>query len=250
MQSAQTALPPSDAWKPLDSARLPCLVAAPAPDPKAEPAMSSTTYPSPVLAHRRADMAVHAFGLVAIVIAGAMLLWRAGAELPPLMLAACVIYVACALASNLASCTYHFAPWHDRRVLLRRIDHAAIYLSITGTFTPLLAQAGTTRTYAVLALCWALSGFAIWRKITSTEVKSKWSTASYLGLGAIGLSAIPDLSDVPRIAVWCILAGSGCYVIGTAFYARKGMPYRYSIWHTWVSLGGMAMFAGVWLALF
>ena len=62
-------------------------------------------------------------------------------------------------------------------------------------------------------------------------------------------AALPDLRGVPVATLWCILAGSGCYVIGTAFYARKTLPYRYAIWHIWVNLGGIAMFAGVWLAL-
>jgi hemolysin III len=28
------------------------------------------------------------------------------------------------------------------------------------------------------------------------------------------------------------------------------LPFRYAIWHSWVALGGMLMFAGIWLALF
>ena len=206
-------------------------------------------YPSPILSHRRADMAVHAFGLSAILVAGVLLIHKASQTLGPALIAASIIYVVCALISNQASCFYHFAPWHSRRKLLRRIDHAAIYLSIVGTFTPLLVQAGTTRTYIILALCWALAAIASWNKITNPQVKSKWSTASYLALGAIGLLALPDLTNVPAITPKLILAGSTCYAIGTLFYARKSLPFRYSIWHSWVSIGGMLMFAGIWLAL-
>lgn len=207
-------------------------------------------YPSPVLAHRRADQTVHLIGLTAICSAGGVMLSKAAHMLPTELFVAVCIYVACALISNLASCTYHFAPWHGRRVLLRRIDHAAIYLSITGTFTPLLVQAGTTRTFVILALCWALSALAIWNKITNPQVKSKWSTASYLALGAIGLLALPDLTGVPAATTYFILSGSACYAVGTVFYSRKNLPFRYAIWHSWVTLGGALMFAGIWLALF
>lgn len=206
-------------------------------------------YPSTIPINRHADMFVHAFGLCAIVIAGSLLLINASLSLSHALIIACLIYVLCALASNLASCFYHFAPWHERRKLLRRIDHAAIYLSITGTFTPLLVQAGTPRTYTILALCWGLALIAIWNKITNPEVKSKWSTASYLALGAIGLLALPDLTNVPAITPKFILAGSLCYATGTLFYARKTLPFRYAIWHSWVMAGGMFMFAGIWLAL-
>lgn len=208
------------------------------------------TYPSPALSHRRADMAVHVVGLALILIAGAALIVKAVGTLPPLHILAAVIYVLCALTSNLASCAYHFSRWHDRRLMLRRIDHAAIYPVIAGTFTPFFVQAGTPWTLSLLVLCWGLTALAIWAKITNEAVKSRWSTASYLGLGALGLCALPDLSGVPRTALWLILGGAACYIAGVTFYIRKTMPYRYAVWHTWVSCGGILMFASIWIALF
>ncbi len=212
--------------------------------------MIAPTYPSTVLAYRRADMAVHAVGLCMIGIAGGVLISRVAAGMDGALITACIIYVASALASNQASMAYHFAPWHDRRVLLRRIDHAAIYPSITGTFTVFFVNAGTTWTLTLLGICWALTALAVWNKITNKTIKSRWSTASYLGLGAIGLLALPDLGDVPAATPWCILAGAFCYAFGTLFYARKTLPYRYAIWHMWVNFGAICMFAGIWMALF
>jgi hemolysin III len=215
-----------------------------------EPNMTGTTFPSPNLSHRRADMAVHAIGFTLVVTAGSALIWRTSLGLGPAMIAAALVYVLCALASNLASVAYHFGPWHDRRMLLRRIDHAAIYPSITGTFTPFFVLAGTPWTYILLIACWVLTLIAAWNKVTSETVKAKWSTASYLGLGALGLLAIPDLTGVPAATPWCILSGAGCYAIGTAFYARKSLPFRYAIWHMSVNIGAVLMFVGLWQALF
>lgn len=212
--------------------------------------MTTPTYPSVNPSHRRADMAVHAVGLLLILTAGFVLIRNVAGDCGGKIAVAVIVYVLCALISNLASWAYHFSPWHDRRKQLRRIDHAAIYPSISGTFTPFFILAGTNWTFTLLCLCWALTALAIWNKITNVEVKSRWSTASYLGLGAIGLSALPDLTDVPLATLWCIIGGALCYVIGTGFYARKSMPYRYAIWHTWVNFGGILMFAGVWLAIF
>ncbi|MFK7754402.1 MAG: hemolysin III family protein [Sedimentitalea sp.] len=212
--------------------------------------MSATTFPSQNPSYRRADLAVHLVGLVLILSAGGVLIFNAVQSLEGKLVVASSVYVLCALASNLASCCYHFSPWHDRRKVLRRIDHAAIYPSISGTFTPFFVQADTTWTMTLLWICWGLTVVAIWNKITNETVQSRWSTASYLGLGAIGLCAVPDLSDVPAATLWFILAGAGCYVIGTLFYSRKTLPYRYAIWHIWVNFGGIFMFAGIWLALF
>ncbi len=212
--------------------------------------MTTVTYPSPVPAHRRADAYVHAVGFAMILTAGGALLLRGQGVLSGALQMAVVVYVLCALASNLASVTYHFSGWHAHRTTLRRIDHAAIYPSITGTFTPFFVLAGTSWTSALLWICWGLTAAAVWKKIFSATVKGPWSTASYLGLGALGLSALPDLGGVPLATLWCVLGGAACYVIGTGFYARKTMPYRYAIWHTWVNLGAVLMFVGVWLALF
>ena len=211
--------------------------------------MIETTYPSPVPSQRRADLIVHVIGLIAILVAGGLLISNSVLGLERGLIIAVVVYVACALTSILASMAYHFSTSHHRRKLLRRIDHAAIYPSISGTFTPFFVLAGTTWTMALLWISWGLTAVAVWNKITNETIKSRWSTASYLGLGAIGLSAIPDFTTIPIATLWCILSGSAAYVIGTAFYARKSMPYRYAIWHSWVNIGGALMFAGVWVAL-
>lgn len=210
----------------------------------------TTTFPSPNPAHRLADMVVHAIGSVLIVAGGCALIYRAAGHLNTALVAAVVVYVLCALASNLASWAYHFSTRHDRRVLLRRIDHAAIYLSISGTFTPFFVQANTTWTMSLLVVCWGLTAVAIWNKVTNETVKSKWSTASYLGLGAISLCAFPDLTGVPAATFWCVLSGVAAYVIGTIFYSRKTMPFRYSVWHSWVTIGAICMYAGIWIGLF
>jgi hemolysin III len=195
-------------------------------------------------------MAVHVTGLLLILVGATALVGLAAQRLEAALIAAVLVYAICALASNLASWAYHFAPWHSRRSLLRRIDHAAIYPSISGTFTPFFVLADTSWTLAMLWLCWGLTVLAILNKITNKTIKSRWSTASYLGLGAIGLSAVPDMGDVPLTTLWCIIVGALVYVVGTGFYARRSMRYRYAIWHGCVNAGGIAMFAGIWLALF
>ncbi len=212
--------------------------------------MSVVTFPSLPTRYRFADLVVHIVGLCLILVAGSALVRKAFSELDTSLVLAVIVYVAAALGSNLASFAYHFSKRHSLRPKLRRIDHAAIYPSIAGTFTPFFVQAGTTWTMTMLAVCWTVTAIAMWKKITDEQVKSRWSTASYFGLGAIGLLAIPDLKDVPTTTLWAIFAGCASYAIGTIFYARKDMPYRYATWHMWVNFGGISMFVGIWLALF
>ncbi|QTD55634.1 hypothetical protein [Parasphingorhabdus cellanae] len=45
-------------------------------------------------------------------------------------------------------------------------------------------------------------------------------------------------------------AASGVfYSLGTIFYVRKAQPFRYSIWHSFVMMGGASFFVTMWVAL-
>ena len=184
--------------------------------------MITPTFPSIASSHRRADLITHVVGLVLIVAAGGLLIARSADLLDFRLVIAVIVYVAC----------------------------AAIYPSITGTFTPFFVLASTPWTMSLLWVSWGLAAFAIWKKITGKVVQGRWSTASYLALGAIGLSALPDLRDVPLESLWLIIAGAASFVIGTVFYTRRSMRFRYAVWHIWVNIGGILMFASIWIALF
>jgi len=49
--------------------------------------------------------------------------------------------------------------------LLRRVDHAAIYLKIAGTYTPLVVMIGSGFAYLVLAVVWTLALIGVLLKL-------------------------------------------------------------------------------------
>ena len=209
----------------------------------------TANFPSPIRIHRIADFVVHSLGLIFILTAGHWLLIKSFMELPWTTTFAVGVFVLSALASNLASVTYHFSTFHGHRKLLRRIDHAAIYFSISGVFTPLFVLSDTTFTKFLLAACWIATAFAVFKKVTDTEVKSWWSTASYFGLAVTALSGLPDIAHVSGLTVRFIAAASLLYTVGVAFYVQTGFPFRYAIWHTFTNLAGACLFAAVWVAV-
>jgi hemolysin III len=208
---------------------------------------TAPNFPTPDAKQRRTDLYVHLIAHLAILVGGGVLIWHIQMTHGTAVQISIWVYALCALGSNLASMRYHFSPRHGARVHLRRLDHAAIYPSITGSFTPLLVMIGTAFSLGILALCWGFSLLGIWLKLTSAEVKSRWSTASYLGLGALSLTALPLL---PSKTLWWVLVSSCMYLIGVSIYTRKSLPYRYALWHSCCNLGGVAMFVGIWQALF
>lgn len=206
-------------------------------------------YPSPDMQERRADFIVHGIGLIFILLASVALFIQA-ADHGAAVIAAVSTYVIGVAFSHVISMFYHLSPFHGRRLALRRIDHAAIYLTIAGTFTPLFVLAGTEFSLFLLTIVWALAIPAMLYKIFGKNLDSRWSLASYLGLGWMGIIGVPEMmAQLPGLSLWAMLAGGVFYSLGTIFYARKTQPFRYSIWHSFVMMGGASFFVAIWVAL-
>src|ERR1700760_3372527 len=105
-----------------------------------------------------ADWIVHAVGLVCgLVGAGGLVVVAADAtEGHPLVPVG--VYVAGLLAMLTCSALYHVLRSHPRRDWLRRLDHAAIFVMIAGTYTP-VAALGLERPWdlAIIAAVWAVA---------------------------------------------------------------------------------------------
>ncbi|MXO57055.1 PAQR family membrane homeostasis protein TrhA [Pontixanthobacter gangjinensis] len=208
-------------------------------------------YPSPTNAERYADGAVHIIGLTAVLTGCLTLVIFSAFEFGAALFAACVIYAISMTASFAISASYHLLPHHHWRLGLRRMDHAAIYALIAGTFTPLLVFVGSLTAYTILAAVWVLAIPAMLYKIFGTHIEPRWSMASYLGLGWIGAIAIPDFwASLSTSALVACGAGGFFYTFGAILFSRKTQPFRYSIWHIFVLLGTLSFFIAIWLSLF
>lgn len=208
-------------------------------------------YPSELLHERIADAVVHGLALIVILIAGTALMISAAIWASAGLVVACAIYCFGLLGSFAVSASYHLLPWHNARQVLRRLDHVAIYALIAGTFTPLLVQIGTGWAYVVLGAIWLLAIPAMIYKLVGSNIEPSWSLASYLGLGWMGVLAIPEFGDhLSATAIAAILVGGSIYTAGTYFYVKKVQPYRHAIWHSFVLTGTAFLFVAIWTTVF
>lgn len=138
-------------------------------------------------------------------------------------------------------------PTSTRRRLLRRLDHAAIYLFIAGTNTPLCVVTLRDRFGGdAFYLLWALALAGVVFKICWLEAPRWLSTASYLAVGALGTVLVLPLmqSLQPAAFIW-FLAGVGWYLLGTAVFSLRrpnpwpGVVGHHELWH-FLSLAGSA----------
>jgi hemolysin III len=109
-------------------------------------------FPNATIPERIADGTVHAIGVLGALTGAIMLLmWASGMVSVGVMIALAISGIAL-IATFAASGTYNMMPFAGPRPMLRRIDHAALYLKIAGTYTPLVVMIGGWFAYSILAI--------------------------------------------------------------------------------------------------
>ncbi|HBS49762.1 MAG TPA: hemolysin III [Rhodobacteraceae bacterium] len=207
-------------------------------------------YPRYARSERIADALMHGLGLAG-ALAGSiwLILWaaeRAGGG----QTLALTIYGATLIATFLASFAYHFTPWEHRRAAFRRLDHAAIYLKIAGTYTPLVVLVGSLTSYMVLAVIWALAAFGAARKLWFWRDPSRNGIALYLTMGWLSLLLAGSLLAIlPVSALVLIAVGGGLYTLGVVFYVWESLKFANAIWHGFVLAASVCFFAAIALGV-
>jgi hemolysin III len=122
------------------------------------------------------------------------------------------------------SALYHRVAWEpSARRWMRRLDHAAIYLLIAGTYTPfaLLALSGAWR-WTILPIVWGGALAAIVLKVAWVDGPKWLSAAIGLGLGWVGVIVLPQLwSHAGPTGIVLLAIGGLLYTVGAVVYARE-----------------------------
>jgi hemolysin III len=131
----------------------------------------------------------------------------------------------CALLGT--SALYHRRRWtSDRsRDLMRRIDHAVIFLFIACTYTPFLVVALPDGSGGpLLAIVWGGAVLGAVMEFVRPAGRRWLRVPLYLALGWVALPMIGALGDALGLLPIVLLAAGGLlYTIGAAFYAA-GWP--------------------------
>ena len=150
-----------------------------------------------------------------------------------------------------ASTIYHAYRDGQMKVLWRKLDHAAIFLLIAGTYTPfLLTNLRGPWGWSLFGVVWGLSGAGAVFQVFSGGRYRLVSTLAYLFVGWLIVIAIePLIAHVPAGGLWLLLAGGLSYTIGIAFYLWRRARYHHAVWHAFVLGGSTCHFLAVLLFL-
>lgn len=188
---------------------------------------------------RIANTITHGIGAGLSVAGLVILIVRAARHGSPWHLASFLIFGISLLLLYLASSIYHaFAakPW---KAVLQRLDHAAIYFLIAGTYTPfLLITMRSGLGWTVLGVMWGLSLFGLVLKLAFSNRFEKPTVWLYLIMGWAGLVVFfQPGTQLGTLTTIFLIIGGVFYTVGVIFYRWKKLPYSHAIWHMFV-LGG------------
>lgn len=201
----------------------------------------------PNKAEHAADGIVHAVGMIAALLGGGVLVAVALVNRGVPMATASAIYAMCLMAMLAASAVYNFSKPNAHRRILRRIDEAAIFLMIAGSYTPFTIKLlppefaiGVTVAIWIAALAGA-AGKVLW-----TNLSDRAWCVIYLAFGWLAVLVLgPAVPTLPPLAIVMLTIAGVTYSGGVLLYLNHTIPFRRALWHACVILGATGHYAAV-----
>lgn len=199
------------------------------------------------LSEHIADGVVHVIGVAAAIGGVSALMTWAALKVPAAWIWPLAFYAAGVIATFSLSAAYNLTVHARARAILQRFDHAAIYLMIAGTYTPIAINGlGGWQGWALAITAWTVAAFGIFVKLAYFDGWEKAGFVLYLALGWVGIvAAWPLVETLPTSALVLLLIGGVTYTAGTIFYHFDRLPFSRAIWHSHVLAAAATHFVAV-----
>ena len=162
------------------------------------------------------------------------------------------VFSATMIVLYLVSALYHAAPEGRVKAFLNRVDHAAIYLFIAGSYTPFaLGVLHGAWGWTLFGAIWAMAAAGVAVKLLNLLKHPLWSTGLYVAMGWFAIVAAgPLIHAMPWAGLAWLLAGGIAYTAGAVvFMFDSRVPYLHFAWHLFVLAGTTChFFAALWYA--
>jgi hemolysin III len=212
-----------------------------------KPRLDETVAHYPNRGEKLADGLVHGLGLSAALAGGIVLIVLSvmtggGAGLA----AATGLYSLCLVTMLACSTAYNLSNPTRARPFLRRLDEAAIFLMIAGSYTPFTTQRMEGAwAISMTALVWGLALAGVAGKLFTSRLPEWVWTVGYVAFGWVALIALrPLIQGVPIVALVLLIIGGLIYTTGALIFHSR-LPYRRAIWHGFVVTAAGAHYAAI-----
>ncbi len=141
----------------------------------------------------------------------------------------------------LMSGIYHILPLGKLRNIFKILDHSAIYILISGSYTPFLIILGGKSSWIILIIQWGLTLLGVIFKIKYAGRFQALSTLIYLFMGWMIVFIFNNLkATLNPVSLQLLIGGGVLYTVGAIFYSMKNIKYTHVIWHFFV-IGGTTL---------
>jgi hemolysin III len=204
-------------------------------------------FPRYTRAERVADGCIHVTGVAFSLLAAAAMLTLAAKMLPAASTISLGVYAFGMVAVFACSAAYNLATDLKWKPILRRFDHAAIYVKIAGTYTPFaFVKMGDAVGLALLGVVWAITVFGATAKLLWPGRLVRTSYVLYLVQGWAVVAAFDSLLPAISSRVLILLVLGGClYTVGVIFHLWEKLRYHNAIWHGFVLLASACHFVAI-----
>ena len=203
------------------------------------------------LAELIADGIVHGLGITLALGLGTVLIVFAAMGFARPELPAIVVYVTSLVVLLAVSMIFNLAPISTFKRFMARLDQAAIFLLIAGTYTPFLAIMGGSSTATLMMIAvWAAALIGVALKLFVPEHFGRLALVLYLGIGWSGVIIFQGLAELlPPVSLWLLLAGGLTYSAGIVFHLWERMKFHNVVWHIFVVAGASCHLWSIYYAL-
>jgi hemolysin III len=159
------------------------------------------------------------------------------------------LFSATMIVLYLVSALYHALPVGAAKRCLNRLDHAAIYVFIAGSYMPyLLGVLRGAWGWSLFGVVWGIAACGVAAKLLDRLRHPLWSTALYLAMGWVAIvAAAPLVQRLPATGLVWLVAGGLAYTAGAVvFLVDSKFRYGHFVWHLFVMAGSACH---VWAAL-
>jgi hemolysin III len=195
----------------------------------------------------------HGLGCLLAIAALPILVYYAAERGSAVNVVAASVFAGTAILLYFVSALYHAIPWGTAKRWLGRLDHAAIYLFIAGSYTPFtLGVLHGGWGWTLFGIVWAAAALGVAIKLLDRLRHPLVSTALYVAMGWVAVIAAGPLIErmaAPGLA-W-LVAGGLSYTLGAVvFLFDDKLRYAHFVWHLFV-LGGSTchFFAALWYGM-
>jgi hemolysin III len=204
-------------------------------------------FPQYTMGERLADGLIHLAGVVGSLIAAVVLMIVAVRVLPGDWVLPLAVYSVALIATFGCSAAYNLVMSPRPKEVLRRLDHASIFVMISGTYTPMaLIGMGEVWGIALFSFVWLITVLGATAKLIMPRAVESITIGLYLVQGWAAIFAIgPLVSMIPSQALLLLCVGGILYSVGVLFHLARGLPYHNAIWHAFVLVAASLHYAAV-----